>query len=544
MVGSQKEQSQLDVLKNYMNLLVKRSRLIAVCILVAVTAGLLFYLSQPKIYESSASIIYQEQRINPSRFSPDETRQMREMVNTVAQQVMSRGNLENMIGSYNLYQNPEKEPSMAGLIARARDNIDVTMARDRGNVFSVSFQGKDPSTVMDVTNWLASKFIEENLRVREERARETSSYIHDELRMAKQRLNKKEAEMRDYKLKHYNEMPEQREANMGRLNALQEQFQALQTNIYNLEQTRLLMSEQLEIRRSLRDEETAAASGAGEEGGSTTAQELAEARSALNDLLDRYKSEHPEVKRQEQRIRRIEERLETERRQRQAEVEERELPGVRDTEETLVGERDAEFLSQQDTRIGELAARIREIDVNLKTLRKESDNILEQIRNYQQWVEAAPIREAEWAALTRDYEELRDYHDELLSQSLAAEAAESLEVRQKGSQFKVVDPAFMPKTPIKGTFLKILLASIAAGLAAGGGIAFGLDFMNTSFKDAKEVENFLQLPVTCALPLIVTETEQRRARIKSIAWFSFFTVWVAVLITAAVYFWQQGDIII
>ncbi|MFP4000008.1 MAG: GumC family protein [Desulfobacterales bacterium] len=543
MVGVQKEQSQIDVLKKYMNLLLNRYRLIAVCVFIAVSAGFFFYLSQPKIYESSASIIYQEQRINPSRFSPDESRQMREMVNTVAQQVMSRGNLENMIKNYSFYQNPERDPSMEELIARARENINVTMQRDRGNVFSVSFQGKDPSTVMDVTNWLASKFIEENLRVREERARETSTYIHNELGMAKERLNKKEAEMRDYKLKHYNEMPDQRAANMSRLNALQEQFQALQTNIYNLEQTRLLMSEQLEIRRGLQDEETAAAEAAGEGPESTTAQELAEARSSLNDLLDRYTSEHPQVKRQQQRISRIEARLETERRQ-QTGTEQQELPGIGDAEETVVAERDAELLSRQDTRIGELAGRIREIDVNLSTLRKESDNILMQIGNYQKWVEAAPIREAEWASLTRDYEELRDYHDELLSQSLGAEAAESLEISQKGSQFKVVDPAFMPKTPVKGTFLKILLASIAAGLAAGGGIAFGLEFMNTSFKDAKEVENFLQLPVTCALPLIVTEKEQKRAMIKRIAWFSFFAVWLAALITAGVYFWQQGEIII
>ncbi|MFW5908679.1 MAG: GumC family protein [Desulfosalsimonas sp.] len=543
MVAVQKEQSQIDVLKKYMNLLIDRYRLIAVCVFLVVSAGFYFYLSQPKVYESSASIIYQEQRINPSRFSPDESRQMREMVNTVAQQVMSRGNLENMIKNYSLYRNPERDPSMEELIARARENINVTMERDRGNVFSVSFQGKDPSTVMDATNWLASKFIEENLRVREERARETSTYIHNELSMAKERLNKKEAEMRDYKLKHYNEMPDQRAANMTRLNALQEQFQALQTNIYNLEQTRLLMSEQLEIRRGLQDEETAAATDAGEGAESNTAQELAEARTSLNDLLDRYTSEHPQVKRQQQRISRIEARLETERQQ-QTGTEQQELPGIGDAEETVVAERDAELLSRQDTRIGELAGRIREIDVNLSTLRKESDNILMQIGNYQKWVEAAPIREAEWASLTRDYEELRDYHDELLSQSLGAEAAESLEISQKGSQFKVVDPAFMPKTPVKGTFLKILLASIAAGLAAGGGIAFGLEFMNTSFKDAKEVENFLQLPVTCALPLIVTEKEQKRAMIKRIAWFLFFAVWLAALITAGVYFWQQGEIII
>lgn len=529
----EKQQPQIDTAKKYLNLILSRRRLIAAFVLLAVSAGLLMYLATPKVYESSASIIYQEQRINPSRFSPDEERQMREMVNTVSQQVLSRANLENLIRKYGLYQNPQSNVAVEDLIAKARDNISVTMERDRGNVFSVSFQGGNPSRVMQVTDWLALKFIEENLRVREERARETSDYIKDELQMAKARLDKKEAEMKDYKLKYYNEMPDQRASNMTRLNALQEQFQALQTNIYNLEQTRLLMSEQLEVRRNMQEDAAAAGTAAyeGEQPGSL-AQELSSARRRLQDLLSRYTPQHPEVKRQEHRIRRIETEIESAR--------------PRDSDDAPASDQDMgpETLSREDSRIAELKAQIREIDVNLKTLRKESNNILEQIRNYQKWVEAAPVREAEWASLTRDYEELKQYHDQLLSQSFSAEAAETLEISQKGSQFKIVDQAYLPKTPAKGTFLKILMASLFVGLAAGMGTVLGLDFMNTSFKQAEDIENYLKLPVTCALPLIVTETEKKNTRIRNTALSAFLFLWLAALAAAAVYFWQQGEIIV
>ncbi|MCF8023982.1 MAG: hypothetical protein K9K82_00645 [Desulfobacteraceae bacterium] len=516
----EKEQPQIDVLKKYANLMVSRRRLIAACILLALSVGLVLYLNEPKIYESSASIVYQKQRINPSEFSPDEAKQMREMVNTISQQVLSRGNLENMIKEYDLYQNSENTEDQADLIERARSSIDVSMEKDRGNVFSVSFQDMDPSRAMQVTDWLASKFIEENLRIREERARETSSYIQDELRMAKAHLDAKETEMKEYKLEHYNEMPGQRGANLNRLNALQEQFQATQTNIYNLEQTRMALSEQLEARRNLLEQNAA---GAGGNGG--PAGELAEARNRLQELLVRYTPEHPEVKRQKQRISNLE-------------------AEMRSSAGSGQEEGDAALLSRQDSRLNDLASRIREIDINLKTLRKESNNILAKIRQYQEWVEAAPIREAEWSALTRDYEELKEYHDKLLSRSFGAEAAETMEVRQKGSQFKIVDSAFLPNTPMKGSFLKILAASLAIGLAAGCGLAMGMDFMNASFKEVSEVENELQLPVTCALPLIVTEAEQKRTKLRNAAWTAILSAWLIALVIAGVHLWLQGEVII
>ncbi|MFW6334185.1 MAG: GumC family protein [Desulfosalsimonas sp.] len=303
----EKQQSQADILKRYLNLIFARHRLIAACVLLAVTAGLFFYLSRPELYQSTASIVYQQQRINVSRSSMDDGRRFEEMVKTVTQQVLSRSNLEKMIKGFDLYPEMMRELPVEDVIERMRSkDIDVGMERGKGEVFTVSYKGKEPRKVMQVTNSLASKFIEINLQLREERARETADYIQDELEMAKERLNKQEAQMRDYKQKHYNEMPEQRSANMNRLNALQEQYQAIQGNINELENTRFLIGEQLEVRRELREKTS---TGQGEEvepESDGPAQNLAAARNRLQSLLTRYTEDHPEVKRQKKRIEQLE----------------------------------------------------------------------------------------------------------------------------------------------------------------------------------------------------------------------------------------------
>ena len=97
--------------------------------------------------------------------------------------------------------------------------------------------------------------------------------------------------------------------------------------------------------------------------------------------------------------------------------------------------------------IQRLQIQLKEIDINIKQLREEQAKIPAQIAKYQRWIEAVPVREAEWNALTRDYTELRRHYDQLVAQNLQAQSAENLEHNQKGSKFKIVDSARLPEKP-------------------------------------------------------------------------------------------------
>ena len=518
------EQQQLDVVKKYLNLFFSWHKLIVGCLLSALSVGIFIYLTTPKVYQSTASIIYQQQKINPSKLSQDEEKRIDEMVNTVTQQVTSRTNLEKIIQEYNLYPEMREKMPIEDVIGKMRsEHIRISVQRTKGNVFTVSYQGPEPRVVMRVTNALASKFIEENLRVREERATETTSYVQDELRMSKESLDKKDALMRDYKLKYYNEMPDQRQSNMARLNALHEQYQATQTNIHTLEQTRLLVSEQLASLRGRCSSSGISSSVSG------ISNELVEARKNLQGLMSRYTPDHPAVKRAESQVQQLEQDAAS-------------RPAT--STNSSPKERIVAPPSSKGAFTGDFAIQLKEIELNLKNLRDESDNILNQIKTYQGWIDTTPIREAEWVALTRDYNELRKYYDALLAQSLTAAAAESIEMRQKGSQFKLVDPAYLPEKPMQGNFLKIIMIAIVLGLAGGLGSVLGIDLMDSSFKNVQELETFLNIPVTCALPLIVLEAEKKQEKKKNILWYCIFTAWLLLLIAGVVALWFRGSIII
>src|SRR6056297_561847 len=148
------ELQQIDLIRKYINLLAGGHKWIVCCVLLAVSGALYFYVNKPEIYRSSASIVYQEQQINPSRFSQDQRMDVSEMLNTVSQQVMSRGNLEEMIREFDLYSHRRNNAPIEDVIERMREDAIEVERQGRGNVFRVSFKGRNPETVRAVTNEL------------------------------------------------------------------------------------------------------------------------------------------------------------------------------------------------------------------------------------------------------------------------------------------------------------------------------------------------------------------------------------------------------
>ncbi len=89
-----------------------------------------------------------------------------------------------------------------------------------------------------------------------------------------------------------------------------------------------------------------------------------------------------------------------------------------------------------------------------------------------------------------------------------------------------------------------MLAALGLGLALGGGLALFLEMGDTSFRDAEDLENFLDLPVVCSLPLIVSDKEKKLSRLKTIGWFILFLISLAALTAVMVHYYNSGRIIL
>lgn len=476
---------QRQLIKKFTDIIVAKWWLIAACVLIAVTIGQMYYLRMPKEYQSTAMLSYEPQQINPARMDPEQGRiRLRDALATLQELVTSQSSLEKVITQFSLYEQMRERLPIQDVILAMRKNIEIKPAV-QGDTFSVSFQGGNPQQVVKVTNALASLFIEENLKYREERASDTSKYTESELALAKKVMDEKEQVMRDYKLKYFNEMPEQRQGNIAQLQSLVDQNQGYQTTIQELERTKAMVQEQVGMQQRLAAMQMAIETPGGVAGPrlpETNAERLVRLRGYLNGLLTKYTENHPEVIRTKQQIEQLEKQ-----------------PGTGATAFGRAGGAAGTRASLAATMEAQrLQAQLREIDVNIRQIRDEQAKMPAEISKYQRWIEATPVREAEWNALTRDYTELRRHYDQLVAQNLQAQSAENIERNQKGSKFKIVDPARLPEKPSKPNFLRILLIALAAGLGVSVGSLVLLDFIDTSFKDVGELEEYIGVPVICA----------------------------------------------
>ncbi len=485
---------QRQLVNKYLDLFFRRKIFIIVLILLSLPVGLAVYLTTPKVYESSSLLSYQQQKISPNKLSPDFQSNLRDIVNTLTQIVTSRTNLEKIIMDLDLYSGAREKLPIEDVIEMFREKI-VIKPSNRGNVFTISYSGGQPEKVVRVTNAIAAKFIEENLKYRQERAIDTTSYANQELQAAKKVMDAQENAMRDYKLKNYDEMPDLREMNMARLTSLQEQYQGKQNSIQDLERTLVLIQDQMNDFYTLAQRTTG---GPTEAVGSNAFQRLAQLRSALERLLLKYTEKHPEIIRVRKLIAKLEVEVQSQ--------------GDVGSTDISTGQPTRTLDTSYGRTLLQLESRRKDIQRNIANIENEKTQLKEKIEQYEEWVAAAPVREAEWSSLTREYGQLKKHYDYLVSQNLAAQSMLNLEEQQKGSQFKIEDPGRFPGKPIKPDFLKIMAMSVLAGLGLGIGGILLLDVFDASFRDPETLESSLGVPLLITIPYIETEAEVKRKK--------------------------------
>lgn len=505
-------------------------RLILLCLLCGTALGLAWYLKTPRVYQATALIMYQQQQINPGQRAPQVETRLLEMVNTVGQQVTSLTSLQEIIEAHDLYRDLRERQPMYDVAMAMRRNISITPQRT-ADVFRVSFTGSNPRPVMQTANALAARFVEENIRYREQRVSETSAYIRDQRAIAKESLDKQEESMRDYKLRHYNEMPDQRATNIARLNALQTQYQNIQNNLQDLKRTQILIQEQVNLRQELLARMAQGQPGGVPGVGFGPQTEMERVRQELDSLRSRYTDNHPDVRRLQSRLTMLlaEQGL--------AEGETEEGAASSPTSTTAGGR-------TYDNQLTQLELQLRETGISIARLNREQDEVRRRIEEVQRWVEAAPVREAEWAALTRDYSQLQQHYQALVSRGLEADSAEMLEQRQRGSQFRIIESAHLPSKPFSPNFKKIMAMAIALSLGLGLVMGYVKEFMDTSFKDVNDLEAELGLPVTCAIPIVATAREGKLAKWRNNAWLIALGCGYAALAAVLLLLLLKGRIIL
>ena len=484
----------------------------------------------PDKYRAETLILVVPQRVPESYVRSTVTARIEDRLQSIGQEILSRTRLERIIKDFNLYVNQRRTGIMQDVVDQMRNDISVDVVK--GDAFRITYVGDNPRTVMQVTDRLASLFIEENLKDRALLAEGTNEFLEAQLEDSRHRLIEQEKKLEVYRMQHSGELPSQVDANLQVIQNTQIQIQAVLESM-NRDRDRKLAAERALADLNVPTEAVAPAQATPSPDPEIPAGSLAEqlgiAKRTLQTAELRLTPEHPDVIRMRRVVTELQQRSDAE--ALAAPLSSDALPQA-STPRTPAQ-------SARDNRIKELKGELENLDRQILAKQAQERRLQQITAQYQSRVEAVPARESELAELTRDYTTLQQMYTNLLSKKEESNIAANLEHRQIGEQFKLLDPARLPERPYSPQRRFIALVGALTGLGLGIALIALLAYRDSSLRTEDDVITVLRVPVLAQVPIMRTPTESRRIRRVRLG-YSFGGVFLCVLGGATVVAWKLG----
>jgi polysaccharide chain length determinant protein (PEP-CTERM system associated) len=485
---------------SYIDILLRRIWYIIIPFVLIMAVVVIYVVFTPKIYKAATMVLVTPQKIPENFIRSTFTASIQDRLQTLSKEILSHTHLEQLIKELNLYPKETISKPMEQVVERMRKDIEIEIKSggDRresaSGHFIISYTGANPIQVSQVTNKLASWFIEENLKSREEQAQRTVEFLDAELKNTKENLEKQEILLTGFKKQFLNELPDQRDANIRVLEQLQASNQRIGESLKAAEDRKLI------IQNKLADLELSGSSTlyldglrSGKSGVTTSPlrrigpqeSQLNQLKTQLFELEAKYKPNHPDILITKKRI--------------------SDLEGAVKGSLIPKDEQDKKENGRADTYHEALRKELPPLDREIQRLRAEEGRIKSTIGDYRGRIEKAPIREIALGKIMQDYNQTKEGYQTLSKKRDEAQQAENLERRQQGEQFKIVDPGRVPNRPFKPDVPRVILIGLLAGLLAGLSLAFLREQLDHSFRDADDVEATLGQKVLSNIPRIDQE---------------------------------------
>lgn len=468
---------------------------------------------------------------------------MSNRVNSMAQTILSRSTLRSIIETYGLYPRERDRLPMEDVVGIMRQSIEIGPVRTIGSdprrggdlsAFQISFRYENRHLAQKVTQDLVSRFINENQRQRAFQSAMTTQFLKEQWLSAKKNVEDLDRQLTEFRVRHMGKLPDQWNANIQKLTALEARITTLNGAIARLEQEKLVVGSEMKVLRdridsimNVRPDDVRALA---DPRLAALDQRIRDAELAVAKLLETYKPTHPDVLRAQGQV-------EVLRRERDEYVK-RQTQNPAQSEVRQLTPEQAREVRELNSRLASMQIQLQAKDLQIAEHQKEIDRVNVQLQEARKAMQVAPVDEQEYMALMREAELARKTYNDLNVKMQQSEIATDLENRKQGETLEMLDQASLPEKPAEPQRHVIILSGLAAGLVLGGLLVFGREVKDTSLKTLKDVRAYTKLAVLGSVPLL--ETDQvvlRRRRLAWLAWTAACLLSVLIMAGAVYYYY-------
>jgi succinoglycan biosynthesis transport protein ExoP len=468
-------------IQKYLKMLVRRKFLfivLSLCIMSVIVWGSFFL---PKEYEAASMIFIEKNVIDNLVKNIAITPSMKDRIRVLRYAILSRGLISKVLHDLDMDAKLKTDKALEEKISYYQKRTDITVRGD--DLFIVSIRDQNPKLAADYVNTLVRKYVEENVTSKREESLGATRFITEELERLKERMAKAEDAVIKYRNEKRIYLASDERSLVNDVNDFQTQIESLKIRRSELAATANSLKGQLNGEQPF----TVSVLKKPDAGSGDTAA----LENRLKQLLVKYTESYPEVVRLKAQIE-------------AKKKEEASKKGEETADLGLQAEESTTNPIYQDLkqRMLQAQAEISAVDAKQKQLAAMMAARVNELRHI-------PEEKRVLAQLEQQRDIQKNLYDELMKRQGQSEVSKQMEVEDKSTTFRVVDPAVFPTKPVSPDRVKIILAGIFFGLLGGLGGVLAAEKLDSSVRSAETLKD-LGLFTLAVIPKIHNEAEHKR----------------------------------
>jgi len=422
----------------------------------------------PDKYESSARVyVDTDSMLRPLlkglAVQSDISQRLRLMTRTL----LSRPNLEKVVRETDLDVFTKSIEDRERLLMGLEKKILLSSTRQQ-NLYTISYQNKDPKLAKAVVQSLMSIFVESTLGDSRQDSTSAQRFLDQQIKEYEERLSESENNLTNYKRENIGALPRQGGGIFQRLDQAKIKFEQTQLELREAQNTRNELKRQLGAAES----ERSANKGSGEISPIDT--RILTLQTRLDELLLRFTDIHPDVVEIREKIATL---------KKQKSKSKRKNYSASDSQ------------AEGMTLVGQLRLALGKAEAELAGIRVRGSDYQQKVLQLSELVKTLPQIETKLKRLQREYDINKQNYDLLVSRKESARMSESAEAVGDDVKFKIIDPPRLPILPISPNRPLFSIAVLLLSLVAGGGLAILLSQIHPVVYDQTRLRNIAGLPV-------------------------------------------------
>jgi succinoglycan biosynthesis transport protein ExoP len=513
---------------------------------VAAILSVLLALLLPATYQSTGTILIEQQEIPQELVRSVITSFADQRVQVISQRVMTTQNLLSLIERYNLYPDIRDRQPREVLLGEMRGDIGLHMISadvidprsgrptQATIAFSVSYRNRTPDLALKVASDLTTLYLNENLTSRTNLSQQTSAFFGEEAARQSARIAELDRSLSAFKEKHHEELPELAQLNVQTAERTELELHEAQNRLQGLDSQRVLLEAQLaqispnaqvytdsgqrvfgpedklkalksqlasykaryapghpDIVNTQREVDGLEKEVAAEDATSDRLRQLSEAKAQLASALEKYTEDHPDVVRLRHQVANLQKAVDG---------------------EAAAGIKQIERKHADNPVYVQVKGQLDALTVDRESAVKKRDELQAKFDDYERRLAKSPEVERAYRTMARDLESAQLKYQEILSKQTEVQVSQNLETERKGEKFTLIEPPQIPEKPVSPNRLLILILGVVMALAIGAGAVVLRDSFDTSVRGPNDIRQLLQVPALASIPRIVTEADRARHR--------------------------------